>query len=64
VNLTNNTFETIGSPTLEESLYWRGLAEYAAGNTAAGMDDVRKSLYYNGNFKAGIAKLQEWGATP
>ena len=61
VNLANTTFETIGAPTLEESLYWRGLAEYALGNTSAGIGDVQKSVYYNMNFKAGIAQLQEWG---
>ncbi len=64
VNLVNNTFQTVGDPTLEESLYWRGMAEYALGNTAAAVGDVQKSVYYNMNFKAGLAKLQEWGATP
>ena len=64
INLANTTFETIGAPTLEESLYWRGLAEYALGNATAGIDDVRKSVYYNMNFKAAIAKLQEWGVGP
>ncbi len=61
VNLANTTFETVGAPTLEESLYWRGLAEYAQGQTSPGIADVQKSVYYNMNFKAGIAKLQEWG---
>ena len=65
IDLANYTLnEVSGSPTLEESLYWRGLAEYAMGNSAAAIDDVRRSVYYNMNFKAGIAKLQEWGATP
>ena len=64
VNLANTTFETIGAPTLEESLYWRGLAEYALGNASAGIGDVRRSVYYNFNFKAAIAQLQEWGVGP
>jgi tetratricopeptide (TPR) repeat protein len=64
INLANTTFETIGAPTLEESLYWRGLAEYALGNAQAGIGDVRKSVYYNLNFKAAIAQLQEWGVAP
>jgi tetratricopeptide (TPR) repeat protein len=64
ISLANNTFETVAAPTLEESLYWRGLAEYALGNGSAGIEDVRKSVYYNMNFKAGIAKLQEWGVGP
>jgi tetratricopeptide (TPR) repeat protein len=64
INLAETTFQTVGAPTLEESLYWRGLAEYALGNTQAAINDVRKSVYYNMNFKAGIAKLQEWGVRP
>jgi tetratricopeptide (TPR) repeat protein len=61
INLANNTFKTVGAPTLEESLYWRGLAEYALGNRQAAVGDVQKSVYYNKNFQAGISKLQEWG---
>lgn len=65
INLADTTLnDTISEPTLEESLYWRGLAEYAAGQTAAAVDDVRKSVYYNKNFQAGLAKLQEWGVGP
>lgn len=62
INLANTTLnDTVSAPTLEESLYWRGLAEYAIGQTSAAIEDVRKSVYYNMNFQAGIAKLQEWG---
>jgi hypothetical protein len=65
IDLANFTLNKVsGRPTLEESLYWRGLAEYALGDTSAGIGDVQKSVYYNKNFKAGIAQLQEWGATP
>ena len=65
INLADTTLNDTGStPTLEESLYWRGLARYALGNVAGGIDDVRRSVYYNMNFTAGIAKLQEWGAIP
>jgi tetratricopeptide (TPR) repeat protein len=61
INLADNTFKTVSAPTLEESLYWRGLAKHALGNTMGGIEDVRRSVYYNKNFTAGIAKLQEWG---
>ena len=62
INLANFTLDKIsGRPTLEESLYWRGLAEYATGNASAAIDDVRKAIYYNKNFQAALAKLQEWG---
>ena len=64
INLANYTLDkTSGTPTLEESLYWRGLAEYVAGDTTDAVNDVRKSIYYNKNFKAAIAQLQGWGAT-
>ncbi len=62
ISLANTTLnDTIAAPTLEESLYWRGLAEYALGNTGPALDDVRRSVYLNMNFQAGLAKLQEWG---
>lgn len=64
ISLANTTLnDTISSPTLEESLYWRGLAEYAIGEVGNGVEDVRKSVYYNKNFQAGLAKLQEWGVS-
>jgi uncharacterized protein YvpB len=66
INLANVTLDPTfwGVNTLEESLYWRGMAEYAVGNTAAAIADVQKSVYYNKNFKAALAKLQEWGLAP
>jgi tetratricopeptide (TPR) repeat protein len=65
INLANTTLnDTIAEPTLEESLYWRGLAEYALGDTASAFKDVKQSVYLNPNFQAGISKLQEWGLSP
>ncbi len=65
INLANTTLnDTVSAPTLEESLYWRGVAEYAIGDTADAIKDVRKAVYYNQNMKAAIAKLQEWGVSP
>jgi hypothetical protein len=63
IRLANTTLDPslLGVNTLEESLYWRGLAEYALGNTGQAITDVRRSVYYNKNFQAGLAKLQEWG---
>jgi hypothetical protein len=63
IRLANTTLDPslLGVNTLEESLYWRGLAEYALGDTAHGLGDVQRSVYYNKNFQAGLAKLQEWG---
>jgi hypothetical protein len=65
INLANFTLDkTSGQPTLEESLYWRGLAQYTIGNTVAGIADVRRSVYYNVNFKAARALLETWGVGP
>lgn len=62
INLANFTLDkTSGSPTLEESLYWRGMAEYAIGQTTAAIGDVQKAVYYNKNFQAALAQLQTWG---
>jgi hypothetical protein len=49
---------------LEESLYWRALAEAALGYYDAAYADMRESVHYNPNFSAGLAKLQEWGISP
>ncbi len=62
INLANYTLDkTSGQPTLEESLYWRGMAEYAVGKTQAAIGDVQKAVYYNKNFAAALAQLQTWG---
>lgn len=65
INLADVTLSTPSTgPTLEESLYWRGMAEYALGNTVAALTDMRETLRLNPNFAPGIQRLQEWGATP
>jgi hypothetical protein len=64
IDLANATFKTIDKPTLEESLYWRGMAELALGNTAAAIQDFRASVYYNPNFGPGLSQLNSLGVTP
>jgi len=65
LSLANVTLSTPSTgPTLEESLYWRGLAEYALGDSNAAIADLRETVRLNPNFSAGRAKLQEWGTTP
>ncbi|HEX8990726.1 MAG TPA: C39 family peptidase, partial [Anaerolineales bacterium] len=63
ISLANITLDPslLGVNTLEESLYWRGLAEYALGETSQAVGDVQRAVYYNKNFQAALAKLQEWG---
>ena len=65
INLANTTLDhtVLGVNTLEESLYWRGLAEYALGNTGHAVDDVRRSVYYNKNFQAGHRQAPGMGSS-
>jgi hypothetical protein len=57
INLANFTFETIDDDTLEESLYWRGLAHYALGNKAQAKQDLYQSVWLNPNFDAGVYQI-------
>ena len=64
--LANTTLDPtfLGVNTLEESLYWRGMAEYALGNYDAAYSDMRSAVYFNKNMQAALAKLDEWGISP
>ena len=58
IKLANVTLETVSPPTLEESFYWRGLAEYALGETSSAIDDMHESVRLNPGFTAGLQKLK------
>ena len=65
VALANTTLnETIAEPTLEESLYWRGMAQYALGDRQAAVADLQEAVRLNPNFQSSIDKLQEWSVDP
>jgi tetratricopeptide (TPR) repeat protein len=65
INLANVTLiETISKPTLEESLYWRGRAEYMIGDTKSAIDDFRETLRLHPNWPSGIQALQDLGVQP
>jgi Peptidase_C39 like family/Tetratricopeptide repeat len=49
--------DTISEPTLEESLYWRALAEEALGDINAAVADLRETIRLNPNFSPGISQL-------
>lgn len=44
IDLTTATLDTAREPCMEESLYWRGMASRALGDTAAARADLEKSL--------------------
>ena len=65
INLANTTlYDTISEPTLEESLYWRGQAYLALGQTEAAIADFQETVRLNPNFGPGLAMLAQLGVTP
>ena len=65
IGLADKTlYYTIDKPTLEESLYWRAMAEYALGQYDVAYADLRQVVYLNKNFQAGIDRMKEWGISP
>jgi tetratricopeptide (TPR) repeat protein len=65
INLANTTlYETIAEPTLEESIYWRGQAYLALGQTGDAIADFRETVRLNPNFRPGWAALEQLGVGP
>lgn len=63
INLANYTLSTIDKPTLEESLYWRGLGYEAIGELDNAIADYRETVRLNPNFGPGWAQLQRLGVS-
>ncbi len=65
IDLANVTLtQTIAQPTLEESIYWRGRAEYMIGNTPAAVTDYREALRLHPNWAVAVQALQDLGMQP
>ncbi|MBM4426150.1 MAG: hypothetical protein FJ031_02815 [Chloroflexi bacterium] len=65
VSLADTTLnDTISTPTLEESLLWRGRAYYMIGNTPAAIADYRAALQVHTNWFPAVQALQELGVQP
>jgi hypothetical protein len=65
LSLANTTLiETISEPVLEESLYWRGLARAALGDTAGAVSDLRDSLRWHPGFAPSLFQLEQMGVSP
>ncbi len=65
VNLADTTLnETISTPSLEESLLWRGRAYYQIGNTQAAVDDYRAALKIHINWPPAVQALADLGLQP
>lgn len=63
INLANVTLSTIDKPTLEESIYWRGLGYEAIGELDNAIADYRETVRLNPNFGPGWAQLQRLGVS-
>ena len=65
ISLANTTLnDTISTPTLEESLLWRGRAYYMAGDTQSAVKDYRAALKVHVNWAPAVQALQELGVQP
>jgi tetratricopeptide (TPR) repeat protein len=65
INLANTTLnDTISEPTLEESIYWRGQAYLALGQTADAIADFQETVRLNPNFAPGLNMLSQLGVSP
>jgi tetratricopeptide (TPR) repeat protein len=49
---------------LEETLYWRGLAEANVGLYDAAYADMRKAVHYHPGFQPALDALAQWGISP
>jgi tetratricopeptide (TPR) repeat protein len=65
INLATFTLtQTISAPVLEESLYWRGQAEYMTGDSQSAIADYRAALEIHPNWPPALQALQDLGALP
>jgi tetratricopeptide (TPR) repeat protein len=65
INRADATEATLFSHrVIEETLYWRALAESALGYYDRAEEDLRRAVQYNPNFDPGISLMAQWGLTP
>jgi tetratricopeptide (TPR) repeat protein len=64
INLATTTIGSMSEPAIEESFYWRGLAEAALGDTTGAIEDYRTSLKWHPGFGPSLAQLQLLGVEP
>jgi hypothetical protein len=61
VDLANITFSWVGQPVLEESYYWRGMANLALGMQPRAVADFTKAASLNPNFAPPRQELERLG---
>lgn len=61
IDLTNFAFAALDQPTLEESLYWRGLAREALGKLDEAISDLKQAYALNPNSTPALDELKKLG---
>jgi hypothetical protein len=60
IDLATKTLDNMSEPILEESFYWRALAQEAMGNAPAAIQDLQASLKYHPGFEPALQQLQKF----
>lgn len=62
INLANTTIAWVSAPVLEETYYWRGMANLALGNRQTAISDFQKAVKLNPNSTPAAGQLEALGA--
>jgi len=64
IDLATTTLDAMSEPILEESYYWRAMAEVALGDVESAIKDLRASLQHHPGFVPSIELLRQLGEEP
>ncbi|HEX6306243.1 MAG TPA: C39 family peptidase [Anaerolineales bacterium] len=64
IDLATRTLENMSTPALEESFYWRAMANAALGDTSGAIADYRSSLKLHPGFEPSLYQLEQLGVSP
>jgi tetratricopeptide (TPR) repeat protein len=64
VNLASQTIDAASEPFIEESFYWRAMAEAALGQQNQAVEDLKTSLQYHPGFSPSMAEMNTLGVAP
>lgn len=64
IDLATETLNNMSEPVLEESYYWRALAEESLGDTQGAMQDLQSSLKYHPGFEPSLTYLKQLPPKP
>lgn len=64
LSLATTTIDNASEPAIEESFYWRAMANAALGQTDSAIADYRTSLQWHPNFEPSVYQLNLLGVAP